>query len=118
MVSAEPDATAAPYLDIKSVKLTGVDGLFLKATNETRGPVLLETDPAGNNIVYRICFDTKITTGDCTADERSLSSGALKQHIVARGLQFRIARADVRIEPRRRSCHRVRGDRHLRRNHE
>src|SRR5439155_883709 len=35
---------------------------------EMRGPVLSETDPAGSSIAYRICFDTKKPTGDCTAD--------------------------------------------------
>ena len=67
-LTAEPDTAAAPSLDIKSVKLAAVDGLFLKATIEMRGPVLSENDPAGNSVVYRICFDTTKPTGDCTAD--------------------------------------------------
>ena len=67
-LTAEPDTAAAPNLDIKSVKLAAVDGLFLKATIEMRGPVLSENDPAGNSVVYRICFDTKKPTGDCTAE--------------------------------------------------
>jgi hypothetical protein len=65
---AEANATAAPHLNIKSVKLTAVDRLFLKATIETRGPVLPETDPAVSNVIYRICLDRKKPTGDCTTD--------------------------------------------------
>jgi hypothetical protein len=68
-LTAEPNATAAPHVDIKSVKLTAVDGLFLKATIDMRGPVLSETDPAASSIAYRICFDTKKPTGDCTEDD-------------------------------------------------
>ena len=67
-LTADPSATIAPNLDIKSVKLTAVDGLFLKATIETRGPVLSETDPPGSNVAYRICFYKKKPTGDCMAD--------------------------------------------------
>jgi hypothetical protein len=66
-LTAEPNAAAAPHLDIKSVKLAAVDGLFLKATIETRGPILSETDPAVSSVAYRICFDTKLT-GVCTAN--------------------------------------------------
>ena len=67
-LSAEVNSTAASQLDIKSVKLAAVDGLFLKATIETRGPVLSETDPAGTSVVYSVCLDRKKPTGDCTAD--------------------------------------------------
>jgi hypothetical protein len=67
-LTTEPNAAAAPPLDIKSVKLVAVDGLFLKATIETRGPILSETDPAVSSVAYRICFDTKKPTGACMAN--------------------------------------------------
>ncbi len=56
----------AANLNIKSVKLTAVDGLFLKATIETRGPVLAESDPKIAGITYRICFDEKKPSDECT----------------------------------------------------
>jgi len=70
------DAEVAANLDVKSVKLSSVDGVFLKAVIETRGPVLpdsvsvvnnataektaavpAESDPGINSVSYRIAFD-------------------------------------------------------------
>lgn len=51
------DAAAPANLDVKNVSLSAVDGLFLKATIETRGPVLPEGDPTLNGVTYRIAFD-------------------------------------------------------------
>jgi len=55
-VSLKGDASAAPHLDVKSVKLTAIDGLFLKATLETRGPVLPEGNAALAGVTYHIAF--------------------------------------------------------------
>jgi hypothetical protein len=66
-VAAEENAAVAAHLDIKSVKLTAVDGLFLKVTLETRGPILPETDPAMMGVAYRVCLDRTKPAGDCTA---------------------------------------------------
>ena len=65
-IAGEENAAVAPHLNIKSVKLAAVDGLFLKATIETRGPVLPESDPAMAGIAYRVCLDAKKPAGDCT----------------------------------------------------
>jgi hypothetical protein len=68
---AEPGgerALAGPNLAIKSLKLTSVDGLLLKAVIETRGPVLAEGDPGMAGISYRVCLDKKRPAGDCTQD--------------------------------------------------
>jgi hypothetical protein len=62
------NAAAGPNLDIKSVKLTSVDGLLLKATIETRGPLLAESDPGMAGISDRVCLDKKRPAGDCTPD--------------------------------------------------
>ncbi len=70
-IPAEENAAVAANLDIKSVKLTAVDGLFLKATIETRGPVLPETDPKMVGIAYRICLDGKKPTGECTSNAQA-----------------------------------------------
>lgn len=53
------------------MKLTAVDGLLLKATIETRGPVLAESDPEMAGITYRVCLDRKSPSGDCTQDAHS-----------------------------------------------
>jgi hypothetical protein len=64
------NAALAPHLDIKSVKLTAIDGLFLKATIETRGPALSESDPGIAGIAYRVCLSAtqaaRKLTEDCT----------------------------------------------------
>ncbi|HJZ81399.1 MAG TPA: hypothetical protein VKD91_13675, partial [Pyrinomonadaceae bacterium] len=51
----EPNLDA--HLDIKDVKVAVVDGLFLKVTFETRGPILPEGDPKLAGITYRVSFD-------------------------------------------------------------
>ena len=56
-VSDGEDAAVAANLDVKNVTLTAIDGLFLKATIETRGAVLPDGDPNLNGVTYRIAFD-------------------------------------------------------------
>jgi len=73
-ISGDETPGVAPNLDIKSIKLTEVDGLFLKATIETRGPVFADPsvaaqqsgdkqatggagDPGVNGITYRIAIN-------------------------------------------------------------
>src|SRR5205823_2878409 len=55
-----------PHLDIRSVKLSAVDGLFLKASMELRGPVLPDGDPGIAAFVYRVCLNAKKPQADCT----------------------------------------------------
>jgi hypothetical protein len=57
VIGAEENPEVASPLDIVKVKLAAVDGLFLKATIETRGPVLQEGDPGLVGITYRLCLD-------------------------------------------------------------
>jgi hypothetical protein len=70
-IAGAENAAVAPHLDIKSVKLAAVDGLFLKATIETRGPVLPEGDPGMAGITYLLCLDGKKPVGDCTQSARA-----------------------------------------------
>src|SRR4029078_12695142 len=73
-ISGDETPGVAPKLDIKSIKLTEIDGLFLKATIETRGPVFADPsvaaqqsgdkqatggagDPGINGITYRIAIN-------------------------------------------------------------
>jgi hypothetical protein len=70
-IAGTEKSSIAENLNIKSIKLTAVDGLFLKATIETRGPVLAESDPKIAGLIYRICFDGKKPSGDCTQNASS-----------------------------------------------
>ena len=67
-ITAESNADLAPNLDITSVKLTVVDGLFLKTTIGTRGPLLPESDSGVVGISYRVCLSTTKPVGTCSAD--------------------------------------------------
>lgn len=58
-LSAEAHPELAAHLDVRSVKLAVEDGIVLKATFETRGPVLQAGDPAVKDIAYRILFDSR-----------------------------------------------------------
>jgi hypothetical protein len=58
----EEDPSIAAHLDIRSLKVSAVDGLFLKVTFETRGPVLPEGDPGVAGIAYRAYFGDVIWT--------------------------------------------------------
>ncbi len=58
------DAALAPNLDVKNITLSAIDGLFLKATIETRGPVLPEGDAGINGVTYRIAFNKDRTASN------------------------------------------------------
>lgn len=75
------NAIAAPYLDIRSVRLASVAGLFLKATIGTGGPVPTESDSGMVGVVYRVCFSRTKPAGNCTSD----APGAVWTVVGARG---------------------------------
>jgi hypothetical protein len=56
-LSPEPHPAVAAHLDVRNLKLSIDDGILLKVTFETRGPVLPEGDPAVKGITYRVLFD-------------------------------------------------------------
>jgi len=56
-LSGNKNSTAAANLNLENVKLSIVDGLFLKVTFETSGPVLPEGDPGLSRIAYRVYFN-------------------------------------------------------------
>src|SRR5215475_15572539 len=58
-ISDEEDQAVAGRLDLKGVKVTVVDGLFLRVTFEMRGPVLPEGDPGLVGLTYRVAFDKR-----------------------------------------------------------
>lgn len=51
------NAALDAHLNLRNVKFTVVDGLFLRVTFETRGPLLPEGDPALAGIAYSVYFD-------------------------------------------------------------
>jgi hypothetical protein len=53
---ASKHAAVAPHLDLQRLKLSVVDGLFLKVTFETAQPVLPEGDSGLDGIAYRVYF--------------------------------------------------------------
>jgi hypothetical protein len=65
-IAAEENSAVPAHLDIRSVKLTAVGGLFVKAAIEMRGPILPDGDPGIAGIVYRICLDKKKLIEGCT----------------------------------------------------
>jgi hypothetical protein len=56
-INAEPHPALAAHLDVRNLKLSIEDGIRLKVTFETRGPVLHEGDPAVDGLTYRVFFD-------------------------------------------------------------
>lgn len=58
VLRGEQQAGVPAHLDVRNVKLSLVDGMFLRATFETRGPVLPAGDPGVAGITYRIYFAT------------------------------------------------------------
>src|SRR5262245_26288700 len=56
-LSDAEEAQLDPHLDLRNVKVAVVDGLFLKVTFETRGPVLPEGDLNLAGVTYRVSFD-------------------------------------------------------------
>ena len=57
-VNAEPHPDLPAHLDVRSVKLSALDGAQMRVTLATRGPILPEGNPALRGIAYRVFFDT------------------------------------------------------------
>jgi len=53
------DTSIAPNLDITQLKLSSIDGLFVKAAIETRGAVLPNGDQGIDGVTYRVAFDVR-----------------------------------------------------------
>jgi len=58
ILTGDPHPSSPAYLDLHQLKLAVVDGVLLRVTFEMRGPVLTESDPAIDGLVYRLIFDT------------------------------------------------------------
>jgi hypothetical protein len=66
--SATAAAPVAANLDIKDVKLSVVDGLFLKVTFETAGPILPEGDPGVSGVGYHLYFAAHKPSGEAAGE--------------------------------------------------
>lgn len=56
-ISADAHPPLPPHLDVQKVKLSIVDGMVLRVTFETRGPLPSEGDRAVEGIGFRVSFD-------------------------------------------------------------
>ncbi len=70
---AEPHPTLPEHLDLRALKLTVVDGILLRLTFETRGPVLAENDAAIEGLTYRVLFDTRPPSAVNVASQSAVS---------------------------------------------
>jgi hypothetical protein len=57
-LTGKNNSSVAANLDIQNLKLSVVDGFFLKVTFETAGPVLQEGDSGISGIAYRVSFSS------------------------------------------------------------
>ena len=62
------DPRAAANLDIRRIRLSAVDGLYLGVELTARGPMLGASDPGIAGLTYRICLSKKMPQGPCTED--------------------------------------------------
>jgi hypothetical protein len=70
-LGGEQHSGVAPNLSLQSVKLSVADGLLLKVTFETRGPVLPEGNPSLSGIAYHVYFEAhKSSSGPTGAQPR------------------------------------------------
>ncbi len=63
-LAGEKNSSAAPNLNLQNIRLSVVDGLLLKVTFETAGPVLPEGDAALSGVAYRVQFRSAPSSGE------------------------------------------------------
>lgn len=71
-LSAEPHPDLPANLDVRNLKLSVVDGTLVKATFESRGPILAEGDKAIDGISYRVLFNAQ-SSPPLGSDNRTLA---------------------------------------------
>lgn len=74
-LAATPNSSAPENLDLKNVRISIVDGLFLKVVFETSGAVLPEGDPAAAGIAYRVHFAAPKSSTASITDANSTLGG-------------------------------------------
>lgn len=61
------EVNVAGHLDVKNVTLTAIDGVFLKATIQTRAPIAQPNDSSAAGVTYRIALNRQAAPGDLSA---------------------------------------------------
>lgn len=64
----KPLGTLTSEGQIKSVKLSALDGIYLQAQIETNGPIPTPEDASATTPVYRLCLSTGKPVGPCAAN--------------------------------------------------
>lgn len=64
-IPVEAHEALAPNLDVRKIRLSAVDGLYLKVALEARGAMLAGTDPAIAGLEYVVCVDREMPKGGC-----------------------------------------------------
>lgn len=67
-IPTKENGAAAPNLDIKNIKLSSVDGLYLKVSLEASGAIPPGNDPGIAGVAYRVCLDKKMPRSGCSSD--------------------------------------------------
>src|SRR6185437_10651127 len=68
-IQADPHPDLAGHLDVRQLKVSIVDDVVLKATLETRGPVLQAGDPGLQHFAYQISFQPQTSGNSPTPNE-------------------------------------------------
>jgi hypothetical protein len=102
------DPGVAAHLDIRSIRLDVVDGVFVEATIDTRGAVPADGAAAMNGVAYRIAFDTKTppattpaqATSSWTISGATGGAGPAAYTAVGRGVYPQVAASGTTIAVR------------------
>ncbi len=62
VIDSPGDPSAAAHLDVRKIRIAAVDGVLLKVTLETRGPLLAEGDSALAGATYRVSLGSAAWT--------------------------------------------------------
>jgi hypothetical protein len=67
-IPTKVNGSLTPNLDVRKLRLSAVDGLYLKVTLEAGGPIPPGSDPAIAGVAYRVCLDKKMPRSGCSSD--------------------------------------------------
>lgn len=68
-IQADPHPDLAGHLDLRQLKVSIVDDVILKATLETRGPVLQAGEPGLQHFAYQVSFQPQTSGTSATPNE-------------------------------------------------
>jgi len=85
-ISTKENGSAAPNLDIRKIKLSAVDGLYLKVSLEAGGPIPLGNDPAITESSTASVWIRMSRAGDACPALMQVSSGPFTDSVLAAAL--------------------------------